>query len=337
MSTFEAADENFRLYSVSELLAFSEPEWLIEKLFRVGALVGVYGPSGHGKSFLTLDWALSIARGGDWLGRPVQQGAVVYVAAEGGRSIRKRVAAWMRKREIQNVPDAFFLLEPVQVTELKHLELVAGRIEQLQIRPVVIVLDTLARCFVGGDENSAQEMGGFIGGLEWLKRETGASIIVVHHTGKRTQGIERGSTAFRAATDVMICVSKKGTLVKVNNNKQKDDEEFRDVDLRLEQVAMDADTSCVLESALARSGVPDALARHLNDTLTALATSPHETQTTAEWAKRTGLKDRTLHSHRKALVERGYVEELKRGTHKVTEQGRAALGTAAPARHLHVV
>jgi predicted transcriptional regulator len=47
-------------------------------------------------------------------------------------------------------------------------------------------------------------------------------------------------------------------------------------------------------------------------------------------------RKRTLHSHRKALVERRYVEEVKRGAYKVTEQGYAALGTAATARHLHV-
>lgn len=332
-----AAGEKFTLYSVSDLFKFSQPEWLIENLFPVEALVAVYGPSGHGKSFLTLDWALSIATGGAWLGRPVRQGPVVYIAAEGGRGIRKRVAAWMKERGCSTVPEAFFLLEGVQVAAQEDLNLVASRMTQLSIEPALIVVDTLARCFIGGDENSAQEMGEFVAGLEWLKRETSATVMVVHHTGKQVQEMERGSSALRGAADVMVRVSKNDTLVTVNNNKQKDDEEFSDISLELRQVAIDNDTSCVLSPAIGRSGVASGLARQLKRTLTALATSPHETTTTTEWATAAGLKERTLHSHRKALVDGKYVEDVKKGTYRITDAGRTALGPAATARHLHLV
>ena len=144
----------FRLYNASELQLLSEPEWQIEKLFTVGSMAGLYGPSGEGKSFVALDWALSVAEGRPWFGRRVQQSPVVYVAAEGGRSIRKRVSAWMRHRGCAEVSSAFFLLESVQVRAQDDLDLLATRIRDLGIKPGLIVLDTLARCFVGGDENS---------------------------------------------------------------------------------------------------------------------------------------------------------------------------------------
>lgn len=48
----------------------------------------------------------------------------------------------------------------------------------------MIILDTLARCFGGNDENDARDMGAFIRGCDELKRRTGATVLVVHHSGK---------------------------------------------------------------------------------------------------------------------------------------------------------
>ena len=316
--------ERLKLYSVPELLDLSGPGWLIEKLFPVEALIGVYGPSGHGKSFLALDWALSIADGREWVGRPVQEGAVVYVAAEGGRSIRKRVAAWLRERGRTDIPAAFFLLEGVQVRDRDDLKLLASRLAEREIEPALIVLDTLARCFVGGDENSAQEMGEFVDGLEWLRRATRAAIIVVHHTGKQAPDTERGSSALRAAVDVMIRVWKRDNVITVENTKQKDDEEFPDIHLRLKTVVVEGDnTSCVIEPSAGRSATRNGIPAQLKNALAAITTSPDDSLTTAEWARKAGLKDRTLHSHRKALVTKGLVEEIRRGVYRVTAQGRA--------------
>jgi hypothetical protein len=322
----EVKVEKFRLYSVAELLRLDAPEWLIYRIFSSSALVGVYGPSGEGKTFLALDWALSVAQGEEWAGRGVTQGPVVYVAAEGGRSIGKRVRAWMKARGQTDVPEAFFLLESVQVRDGSDLELVVSRIGELgMMEPSLIVFDTLARCFVGGEENSAMEMGQFVEGLEWLRRETRAAVMVLHHTGKQAQELERGSTALRGAADVMIRVSKKDNVITVKNNKQKDDEEFDDINLRLRQVALaggeGADTSCVLESVAARSAT-GGLLPHLRKTLSTLASSTDGTLATAEWAEQAHLKNRTLHSHRQELVNLGYVEEVTRGTYRATERGK---------------
>jgi predicted transcriptional regulator len=126
-------------------------------------------------------------------------------------------------------------------------------------------------------------------------------------------------------------------IITVHNNKQKDDEEFKTIHLRLKQVALDdGATSCVLEAAAVRSGAPEVLAAQFKTTLAALATSPDRTATTKEWATRANLKERTFHSHRKALVERGYVEEVKRGIYTITQAGQTAIGPAATARTLHI-
>ena len=43
---------------------------------------------------MSLDLGLSVATGRQWLGKPVEKGLVVYIAAEGVGGLAKRVAAW---------------------------------------------------------------------------------------------------------------------------------------------------------------------------------------------------------------------------------------------------
>ena len=50
-----------------------------------------------------------------------------------------------------------------QLRDSHDLEEVLTEIEKLDERPTLIVLDTFARCFVGGEENSAKEVG------EWVE------------------------------------------------------------------------------------------------------------------------------------------------------------------------
>ncbi len=61
--------DRFRLYSIEELEELPDPDWLIDGIMPEGALVELYGPHGVGKSFLALDWALSLAAGIQWPGR----------------------------------------------------------------------------------------------------------------------------------------------------------------------------------------------------------------------------------------------------------------------------
>ena len=327
--------ERFKLYSVKELLKLCDPAWLIKGLFRVGAFVVLYGPPGDGKTFLALDWALSIARGCQWNGRATKRGTVVYVAAEGGRSIRKRVAAWLKCHKLKNLRHAFFLLEAVQVREAEDLELVKERIDDLRLEPTLIVVDTLARCFVGGHENSADDMGEFVYAVADLQQETGAAVMVLHHTPRNDPNYERGSGSLRAAVDAMIRVRKtNGGVLTVSNNKQKDDEEFDDMTLQLRQVSLGHDedgepvSSCVLDTAASAESTASPIDQGCLKTLAALATFPKGEASTSAWQQKASRKQRTLHDHRKKLKHHGLVEEVGRGRYRVTEEGRRLAKTA---------
>jgi DNA-binding transcriptional ArsR family regulator len=122
-----------------------------------------------------------------------------------------------------------------------------GRLaNEIQETPRLVVIDTLARCFEGS-ENETEDMGRFVAGVDQLRHEYGATVLVVHHT--RLDGDrERGNTAFRGGTDTMIAVKRKGEKapITLECTKQKDAEAFPELTMRLKAVA--GTESCVVTS-----------------------------------------------------------------------------------------
>src|ERR1700674_809342 len=88
-------------YSIAELLSIEPPEWLIDGVMPLMGLTALYGQPGGGKSFIALDMALAIASGRPWQGHPVKRGYVVYISAEGGSGLSKRVGAWLAHHQIR--------------------------------------------------------------------------------------------------------------------------------------------------------------------------------------------------------------------------------------------
>jgi hypothetical protein len=78
------------------------------------------------------------------------------------------------------------------------------------VKPGLIILDTMARTFGGGDENSASDMGAFVRNADLLKEELGTAILVVHHPGRNVKRGPRGSTALYGVLDTMMLMEKKG-------------------------------------------------------------------------------------------------------------------------------
>lgn len=243
---------SMRMFSTQEMMTLPPPTWLIDKIIPAGGLVGLYGPPGVMKSFVAADVALSVAAGGLWQGHPVTRGFPLYVCAEGSAGMGKRIKGWLayRKLKPKDVPAAW-LTESVPVyADSDGMSRVIDRIEEAEIVPDVIVIDTLARCF-DGDENQQADMGRFVAGVDRLRKEFDATVIVVHHT--RLDGDrERGNTAFRGAADTMLSLSnKKGKLV-LACNKQKDAEEFEDLILKTKPMPNEDTIVIVNETRVAK-------------------------------------------------------------------------------------
>lgn len=237
-------------------------QYLIKGLLPAECTSSIYGPSGSYKSFLAISWACHIATGKSWDGRRVEKGAVIYVVGEGGTGVPRRIKAWENTHgedaaNLCCVNQPVFVAAPLQVEQLR---LAAEHVKQATGLPVaLIVIDTLARCFGGADENKASDMGGFISGCDAVKAATGATVLVVHHSGKDETKGARGSSSFRAALDAEFLVKRETVGAKalvLTCTKQKDAEEAesRAYDLSERFLYTDSDGEDVTSLAVSATG-----------------------------------------------------------------------------------
>ncbi|MCF8025665.1 MAG: AAA family ATPase [Desulfobacteraceae bacterium] len=211
--------------------------WRIDRIIQESAYLNeIFGPPGSYKSFIAQDMALSTAVGRTWQGHEVKPCPVAYVAAEGQTGVLKRVKAWKIKHGIETADNFHLFPMPVILDDQNQLELFIAAIKTLPSIPGLIFIDTLARCMVG-DENSTADMNKVVLACGRLSEETGAQVVLVHHTGKDTKKGPRGAIALTGATDTLI------TVVKTNDReavmaceRQKDDEPFDDMFFTLERV-----------------------------------------------------------------------------------------------------
>ncbi len=217
-----APPQRFKFSTLGEVMTRPDPEFLIERVLVAGATSLLTAKHASFKSFIALDMALCVATGKPWHGFKVKRGAVVYIAAEGAAGIKKRARAWLDYHD-EATPENFLVLDvPVQIAdEATRAAFIA---EVLALEPALIILDTLARCAVGLEENSSKDMGNFADALGKLAHATGAHILTVHHNNKG--GDYRGSSAVPAAVDTHLSLERKGDTVTLEILKQKDAEEI---------------------------------------------------------------------------------------------------------------
>jgi RecA-family ATPase len=122
--------------------------------FRQADSLRYTDPLAAGKSFCTIDIAMSIATGRDWFGRKVEPGFVVYISAEGGAGISKRAKAWLVAHDVDaRDVNMAWLIEPMSINaDSEQMAVLLNRVVEVGRTPSLIIVDTLARCF-DGDEN----------------------------------------------------------------------------------------------------------------------------------------------------------------------------------------
>lgn len=246
-ATPQTADEVEKDDPVADLIAtwlgsaglegIPDPEPVIEGVLDLDTLARVIGKSGHGKSFVMIDMACAVATGQPWQGRPVTQGLVVYMVAEGARGFKRRIRAW-ESRHHAGVPIPDTSLQvipyPIQATDAKAWRVYRAALSRL--KPVMVVMDTQARITVGANENDPQDMSVLTERVEQVRRETAACTVLVHHLGH--QGDHgRGHSSMLGAVNSEIRVTKDGDELTVYCDKQKDDGAFEPIVLVLEPEA----------------------------------------------------------------------------------------------------
>jgi len=204
------------------------PDYLIDGVLPRNGLASIVAKEASYKSFAAIGMAAAVQTGTAWAGHEAERAPVLYLAAEGQSGIRRRLRAW---EIVHGASLAAMLLlpEPVRFLDSADVDALYAEIAALPDMPALIVVDTLARNFGGGNENGADDMGRFIAACDRLRALTSACILIIHHENKL--GGYRGSTAFAGAMDTMIEAKREGTAVTLACKKQKDDGEFDPIHL----------------------------------------------------------------------------------------------------------
>lgn len=233
-------DKEEWLMAAEEFCVENSPvHWLIDNWVQENALMMVFGASGAGKTFVVLDMAFSIAcsKVEDWHGRKIKHGPVVYLAGEGHRGLKLRMSGWAARKGV-NMRDVKALVSTSAI-DLNTAGGVARTVQAIglhQMKPTLIVVDTLNRFFVG-DENKAQDTKTMLDACAALQQEFQCAVLIVHHTGisQEAQGRARGSSAWKGAMDLEMWVGKDpdGATIMVRQTKSKDAELQADLMMEL--------------------------------------------------------------------------------------------------------
>jgi DNA-binding Lrp family transcriptional regulator/archaellum biogenesis ATPase FlaH len=181
----------WRLRSRDDLMQQSVPVDLLEGVFSTRSLVMLYSEFGAGKSVVAADMAMALA----------QQHNVLYVAAEAFYIYNPRVRGWelhhrLTTERLHWIDDAINLGNPAEVDRL------IGIAQALNIAMVVVDTYSASTNAFGMNENDNGDSERAAHQLKRIRKETGATVLVVHHQGKAGNG-SRGGTALPAACDTI--------------------------------------------------------------------------------------------------------------------------------------
>jgi hypothetical protein len=196
--------------------SFETTAWLLRPYIERRALVLMIGAEGTLKSFLALHWALAIATAGE---------PVVFLSAE-GRGLSKRLRAWCAVHRPTTGPagwvDAlhatpFYAVErPLNLSDSETLLALVAAIDELNITPSLIVIDTLTRNSDGLVERSNEDFLKYLNLVDnALRIRYGASVLLVHHTGHAAAERARGPSALSQATDANFLLTRPDPMKRI--------------------------------------------------------------------------------------------------------------------------
>ena len=186
--------------------------YAIKGIADLQTIVLIYGASNSGKTFFVLDMTLHVGHGMRWRGRRTRKCLVLYIAAEAGIALQRRIRAWLDHHQVAAEDGAFWIRQRgISLIDPETPDQIAAElatIDNPDILPVLIVIDTLSRSLAGGDEN--RDLPTAIGACDQLRDRLRATVLLVHHTGKDEDRGPRGHSSLFAAVDTSLCVKDNG-------------------------------------------------------------------------------------------------------------------------------
>ena len=217
-SNHETANQNntskFKLVSIASLIKNPKAvDFMVKGLIESGGMNLISGEYGSGKTFLVFDLAFCVASGIDWHGHKVKQSPVVIIAGEGHQGIGNRLLAL---EQHYNSPTPLDKLRisvskvAANFTDDANAQLVQQAVQEVcpDGEDGLVIIDTLNKNFGGSNENDTVQMTKFVNNLDTYFRNSGKTVIVVHHPNKSDPNSSRGSNALPSACEGVFNLSK---------------------------------------------------------------------------------------------------------------------------------
>ena len=187
---------------------------IIGGILRRGHQMLIAGGSKTSKSFLSLELAVSVALGREWLETyPCKQGRVLYCNGEIDRaSCDRRIAAILERLNI-NRED---LRGRMSIVTMRGIEMTTAQLSERINKSGgfdLVIIDPIYTLGDVTDENNAAEVRKFLRGIGELAKDTGAAVVCIHHHSKGQQGGKRsidrasGSGVFSRWFDALVDLS----------------------------------------------------------------------------------------------------------------------------------
>jgi hypothetical protein len=197
----------------------TESEWLVYQVFTASAVSLIVGPSQHGKSFFAVEYGMCVARGSEFFGHQTMRGGVLYIAAESGGGIKKRLRAYRQWSDIKEgdlpfnfLPGKFNLFAgdddtTALIDDGKHWNDLFQAEFGIPLR--LIVIDTF----------SARDITPVLARATRISEELGCAVTIVHHANA-------GGTKPRGHTSIFANVE---NVVQVELSEKRVDEDGRQI------------------------------------------------------------------------------------------------------------
>jgi hypothetical protein len=183
-------------------LTVQEITFAIDALVPLGTLTLLYGKDKSGKTLLALEMIRAIRTGQPFLGHfPVATGPVIALLLDDPPGlVRERIVGQLR------IPDAGLWVATNAAADSGHPMRLLDALhrEALERRPNAIFFDALYVLLAGADQlNKAGGMGPLLRKLNDIAEESGAAVILLHHT-RKADNEAAGSFVIRAAAKSIL-------------------------------------------------------------------------------------------------------------------------------------